>query len=55
MHLSIMMNLLKTRHQNHMGPTFLMTNGDMQPFPTAIGGVYPSFSYLDPPMGTGVV
>ena len=32
-----------------------MTNSDMQPFPTPLGGVCPVLSYLDPPMGTGVV
>ena len=48
-------NEVKTCHQNHMVSTFLMTNNDMQPFPTPTMRVCPCLSYLGPSMGTGVV
>ena len=44
----------KTRYENHLNPSHLMTKSDMQPYPTPTGGVCPLLSYLDPPMGTGV-
>ena len=31
-----------------------MTKNDIVPFPMPTGGVCPSFSHIDPPMGTGV-
>ena len=45
---------VKTRYENHLNPSHLMTKSDMQPYPTPTGGVCPVLSYLDPPMGTGV-
>ena len=46
---------VRTHHQNHMDFTFLVTIADMQHFATPTGGVCSCFSYLKPPMGTGVV
>ena len=44
----------KARYKNHVDTTFLMTNRDMQPFSTPLGGVCPFLSYPDLLMGTGV-
>ena len=46
--------VVKTRHLNHLDPSYLMTQDDMVPFPMPTGGVCESFFHLDPPMGTGV-
>ena len=46
---------IKTRHQNYLDTTYLMTNRDMQTFPTPLGKMCPILVYLDPLMGTGVV
>ena len=45
---------VKARHLHHLGPGYLLTQSDMVPFSMATGGVCPSLSHLDPPMGTGV-
>ena len=44
----------KACYENHLNPSYLMTKTDMQPFPTPTGGVCPSLSYLNPPMGSFV-
>ena len=44
----------KARYKNHLKPSYLMTETDMQPFPTPTGGVCPELSYLNPPMGSSV-
>ena len=45
---------VKARHLHYLDSGYLLTAGDLVPFPTATGGACPSFSHLDPPMGTGV-
>ena len=45
---------VKVRHLHYLNPSYLLTASDMVPFPTATGSACPSFSHLDPPMGTGV-
>ena len=44
----------KARYENHLNTSYLMTETDMQPFPTPLGEVCPVLSYLGPPMGSGV-
>ena len=43
-----------TRYENHLSPSYLMTETDIQPFPTPTGEVCPVLSYLDLPIGSGV-
>ena len=45
---------VKTRHLHYLDPSYLLTTSDLVPFLTATGGACPSFSHLNPPMGTGV-
>ena len=41
----------KARYENHLNTIYLMTNSDMKPSPTPLGGACPVLSYLDPPTG----
>ena len=45
---------VKSRYENYLDTTYLMTNNGMQSFLTSLGEVCPVLSYLNPPMGTSV-